>query len=74
MHFSIPVYQQRESRGFTLTCVGLNGQLIEHGGANLVKAEAALIKNLKALIQAADPLDLERFDSKRGTDLVRIHV
>ena len=74
MHFSIPVYQQRESHGFLLTCVGLGGLLVESNGANLVKAEANLIKNLKTLIQATEPLDLERFDSKRGTILQRVHL
>ncbi|MCB9585131.1 MAG: ATP-dependent Clp protease ATP-binding subunit [Polyangiaceae bacterium] len=74
MHFSIPVYQQRESHGLLLTCVGLGGLMVESNGANLVKAEANLIKQLKSVIQGTEPLELERFDSKRGTKLQRVHL
>lgn len=74
MHFSVPVYQQRDAHGLSLICVGLDGQLVEHTGGNLTKAEANLIKELKRLIEATEPLDLERFDSKRGTTLRRVHL
>lgn len=74
MHFSVSVYQDRRPTGFGLTCVGLDGLELERVARSVSKAEAGLIKALKKLIAGYSPFELRRFDSKRGTQLKRIHM
>ncbi|MBX3230999.1 MAG: ATP-dependent Clp protease ATP-binding subunit [Labilithrix sp.] len=72
--FTVPVYQKRLVSSVELTTLGLGPATQRATGKNLPKAEERLRSALRQVVQAARPIELARFDFKRGTRLERVHL
>jgi ATP-dependent Clp protease ATP-binding subunit ClpC len=72
--FTVPIYQRRLGSTFELTTLGLGPSTQTRSAQGLAKAEEQLRTALRAAVQVARPVELARFDLKRGTRLERVRI
>jgi ATP-dependent Clp protease ATP-binding subunit ClpA/ATP-dependent Clp protease ATP-binding subunit ClpC len=72
VNFTLPVYQAKKRANFLkLTTVGLGPHTVLRAGAHVGKVEQLLIGALRDSLKTVRPAELEWFDLKIGTQLVR---
>ncbi len=74
MHVTVPVYQKRAGQNLEWVTLGLGVHTKARAGTNAQKLQEKLTEDLRRAAEAAAPLDLPRFQLKRGTRLERVRV
>ncbi|OJY25699.1 MAG: hypothetical protein BGO98_34315 [Myxococcales bacterium 68-20] len=72
--FTVPVYQRRFGGTYELTTLGLGAATQTRSARGLPKAEEQLRAALRSAVQGTPPVELGRFDLKRGTRLERVRI
>ncbi|MDF2692533.1 MAG: ATP-dependent Clp protease, ATP-binding subunit, two ATP-binding domain, partial [Labilithrix sp.] len=72
--FTVPVYQRRFGGTYELTTLGLGIATQTRSAQGLPKAEEQLRAALRSAVQGTRPVELDRFELKRGTRLERVRI
>ena len=72
--FTVAVYERKVGSTVQLTTIGLGPMTRRSTGNGTRKAEEKLLVELKKVASEAAPVDLARFDLRRGTRLHRVRI
>ncbi len=72
--FTVPVYQRKLGSTIDLTTLGLGAFTQRAVGPTIPRAEQLLRDSLKTCVAGVRPVELLRFDLKRGTRLERVRL